>query len=101
MPIPVDRPGNVDVWGGTPYSQMRPGEVACTGRLVRSRLRSGLRVWVESVRLQPERSLRRAWATRLVVVDEQGHIIFAAPLGFADSLAELTNDADDNGTDDA
>jgi len=100
MSIPVGRPGNVDSEGRAPDGTVRVGSVDRAGGMDYFPLRRGLRVWVESPSVQRQGSIRRSWATRLVVLDESGRIICAPYVGSAYSLAELTNDADDHGADD-
>ena len=101
MPISMGGSRNVDSEGGTANGGMRPEPLACLGGVERVQLRPDLRVWLESTRVQRRWSVRRTWATRLVIVDSAGEVVFATALEPAFALAELSNDADRDGPDGA
>lgn len=101
MPIPVSRQGNVDSQGGTPNCKVcgLPMDGAWWPPDIHPD--HLLREWMEQDRIQSERSLRRARATRPELMARPRQDLFAASLESAFRVAELTNDADDHGTDDA
>jgi len=99
MPIPVGRSGNVDGEGGDKDGVVRPGSVADTGGLDDVSLDHRVRVGMESLRLQLSRSLRWSWTARALLMDDSSAVLLAAAMAPEPSVAELTNDADSDGTD--
>ena len=99
MPIPVGRSGNVDGEGGTPDSAVRSGSVAGSGGLAGVRIGPGLRIGMESSRIQRIRALRGAWTARALGLDVSGEGLRTAVMELGPRLEELTDDADDYGTD--
>ena len=100
MPIPVGGPGNVDGEGGTENGTVHPGPLADPWWMADVQEFNRLRVWLEPIGIQPDWSVRWPGPTRVVVVDSSGRVVFAAPLGAAPSMAELSDDAHDHGADD-
>ena len=99
MPIPVGRSGNVDGEGGTAHLTLRARALARLRRLAHVQQSDRLRIRVEQGGVQHGWSLRGVSAARIVVMDKSSRSVFAAALAPEPSLAELTNDADSDGTD--
>jgi hypothetical protein len=101
MPIPVGGSGDVDSEGRTEDGFVRLSSMAGSWWAERVPEDYQLREWLEPVRFQPGGSVcwvSAAFANRMA---EQGVVLFPAALEPEPSLAELTDDADDNGPDDA
>ena len=100
MPIPVGGQGNVDGEGGTENGTVHPGTMGSPWGLDGVHPDYRVRVRLEPVGLQPERSLRWTRTARLIRVGVSGPFVFATIVEPARSMDELSDDANDHGADD-
>jgi len=99
MPIPVGRSGNVDGEGGTPNRAVRAGPVADSWGVARTIARHHLRKRLEQEGLQLGGTVRGARAARIIELAWEALDVQASALAAFSSMAELTDDADSDGTD--
>lgn len=101
MPIPVGRSRNVDGEGRTADDGMCHVTLVGSGGSVDFPPGYRLRIGVVSPGLQPLWAVCGTWTARSIGLGSASPYLLAAAMASEPEVAELTNDADDNGTDDA
>jgi D-alanyl-D-alanine carboxypeptidase len=99
MPISVGGPRNVDDEGGTPHGNVRYVQVVGVRRMGRTIAHHYLRKRLEQEGLQLDGTVRGASAARIIELANEALYVQAAALASFSTVAELTDDADDHGTD--
>lgn len=100
MPLSVPRSGNVDGEGGTPDGGVCHVTLVGAGGSVDLPPGYRLRIGMVSPGLQPLWAVCGTWTARSIGLGSASPYLLAAAMASEPSVAELTNDADDNGADD-